>query len=397
MPARGPDATVHVVHEAGDEAPGAAAAASSARWLEKRPPRVLLAGLLGYVGATAAGVASYSHGTGAIAGYVILAGFCGCFVGVVVWVGSLDWFWWMWPLVGAMSALGLAEVAFARGDAFYLAAVLLVPVVAHLQRRAWPVVAAVAAAGLVAPWAVRSWHESLGWGPAISIFFTSLLVLAFSETLSSNQALHDAQAEIARLASQAERARIARDLHDLLGHSLTAITMKAELAGRLVAPGLSDAAREIGEIEALSRQALADVRAAVSDYRDLTVAGELARARELLRVSGVTAELPGSTDGVDPAHQELLAWAIREGVTNVARHAQATRCTVTLSRHAVEITDDGTCATPAHKGDLAIMGHGLSGLAERIAAAAGTFEAGPRSPQGWRLWVSLEPAGTASP
>jgi two-component system sensor histidine kinase DesK len=166
---------------------------------------------------------------------------------------------------------------------------------------------------------------------------------------------------------------------------LTAITVKAALARRLASSDQAGSVREIGEVEELSRQALADVRAAVSNYREVTLAGELARGRELLRAAGVVAELPTATNVIDPSHDQLLGWAVREGITNVARHAHATCCTVTLAPALVEIADDGV-------GGAVSCGNGLAGLRERVAAAGGTVEAGPVSPRGWRLRVSLEPA-----
>jgi two-component system, NarL family, sensor histidine kinase DesK len=364
---------------------GAGAAGDPRGWAEMRPPRLLLAGLLGYVGAAAAGVAQYSSGAAAVAGYAILVVFCGCFLAIALSVGRLFGLRFLWPLLGVLAVLTAAEMFFAQGFAFYLFAALAVPVVGRLQRRAAPLVAAAALASFVVPWVVPSWHEGPGWGPTISIVFTALSAYAFTEIVSANRALHEAHAEIARLASETERNRIARDLHDLLGHSLTAITVKAALARRLAPSDREASVREIGEVEELSRQALADVRAAVFGYREVTVAGELARGRELLRASGVTADLPTATEVIDPTHQELLGWAVREGLTNVARHARATRCTVTLTPSVVEIVDDGV-------GGPAPSGNGLTGLHERVTAAGGTVEAGPISPRGWRLLVSLQPA-----
>ena len=107
------------------------------------------------------------------------------------------------------------------------------------------------------------------------------------------------------------------------------------------------------------------MRSAVSGYRDVTLAGELARGRELLRASGIAADLPTATDVVDPAHQELFGWTVREGLTNVVRHARASSCAVRLSRSAIEIVDDGV-GEPPRDGDVP-PGNGLSGLRERVA------------------------------
>jgi two-component system, NarL family, sensor histidine kinase DesK len=131
---------------------------------------------------------------------------------------------------------------------------------------------------------------------------------------------------------------------------------------------------------------LADVRAAVSGYREVTLASELARGRELLRASGITADLPTATEVADPAHHELFGWAVREGLTNVIRHSRARSCSVRVSASCVEIIDDG-------HGSAADPGNGLSGLSERAAAAGGGVEAGPVQPAGWRLRVWVPAAG----
>ncbi len=280
----------------------------------------------------------------------------------------------------------MAALPFARADGFFLAATLAALVVVRTRRAVPWVVGGLAVLSLAVPWAVPSWRSGPGWIQALDIVFTALISYSFSELIRTNEALNEARAEIARLATEGERNRIARDLHDLLGHSLTAITVKAGLAHRLAASDPARSRQEIGEVEELSRQALADVRAAVSTYRNVTLAAELARGRELLRASGVVADLPTATDMVDAAHQEVLAWAVREGVTNVARHARATRCTVILTASEVEIRDDGV-------GGQAGDGHGLAGLRERVTAAGGSVEAGPLARRGWCLRVSLDPAG----
>ncbi len=184
-----------------------------------------------------------------------------------------------------------------------------------------------------------------------------------------------ARSEVARLAAEAERSRIARDLHDLLGHSLTTITVKAGLARRLAERDPVAAAAEIGEVEALTRRALAEVRAAVSGYRDVTLTGEIATAREVLRASGIAADLPTAADAVQPELVDLFGWVIREGVTNVVRHSRATHCRVELASRSVSITDNG-------RGGAAADGNGIAGLRERAEVVGGELGLGP-APAGW--------------
>jgi two-component system sensor histidine kinase DesK len=178
--------------------------------------------------------------------------------------------------------------------------------------------------------------------------------------------------------------------------------VKAGLAARLGAPGQDrarqkQALQEIAEVETLARQALADMRAAVANYRDVTLAGELATGRQLLRAAGITADLPRAVDMVDPAHQELFGWVVREGLTNIVRHAHASSCAIRLTASGVEITDDGVGGDPPGGPPGAPAGtrpgHGLTGLRERVAAAGGVVDAGPAEPTGWRLRVRLTPAG----
>jgi two-component system, NarL family, sensor histidine kinase DesK len=241
--------------------------------------------------------------------------------------------------------------------------------------------------------AVGSWHVSLAKSFAdvtpVAIPVVALVMAGVMQIVRSNQALAEARAEVARLAAENERIRIARDLHDLLGHSLTTITVKAGLARRLGRADPAGAVDQITEVEELCRKVLAEVRAAVSGYREVTLASELARGRELLRASGISADLPTATDVADPAHQELFGWAVREGLTNVIRHARARSCQVRVSASCVEITDDG-------HGSAASPGNGLSGLRERAAAVGGGVEAGPVQPAGWRLRVWV-PAADAPP
>jgi two-component system sensor histidine kinase DesK len=300
-----------------------------------------------------------------------------------------------WAWYALLVALAVAEIPFARAAGFVLFVYLTILTVARLGlgARSVPIVAAMAVAALWIPVAVGSWHVSLAKSFAdvtpVAIPVVALVTMATIQVIHANQQLAETRAELARLAAENERIRIARDLHDLLGHSLTTITVKAGLARRLGAADPEGAVAQITEVEDLCRRVLADVRAAVSGYREVTLASELARGRELLRASGITADLPTATEVADPAHQELFGWAIREGLTNVIRHSRARSCTVRVSASSVEILDDG-------QGSTAAPGNGLSGLRERAAAAGGGVDAGPAQPTGWRLRVWV-PAADAPP
>jgi two-component system sensor histidine kinase DesK len=179
----------------------------------------------------------------------------------------------------------------------------------------------------------------------------------------------------ARLAVDDERTRIARDLHDLLGQSLTVITVKAELAQKLLAVDVERARAEIVDLERIGREALVDIREAVSGYREISLAGELERARVALTAAEIEADLPSSTDEVPSELRELFAWTVREGITNVLRHARASRCEVTFTPTSAEVRDDGQAG---HSPDD--HGYGLAGLRERAAEVAATVETRELSP-----------------
>jgi len=380
-----------------DSAPATAAEAellaNQRSWAQGWRRLIFNAVPLVYLVFVAHGVTEHSRGAAAVCGYAVLAAFglCWLVVPVLLWqeAGQAT-SRGFWALYGIFVALFAAELPLARASAFVMCLFITMITVARWGGRSAPVVLALALAALLVPVAIPSWHESLGaaLGDFIPVAIPVAAVVTFIvlQLMRGNQALAEARAELARLAAENERFRIARDLHDLLGHSLTTITVQAALARRLGAADPAKALPEIAEVEALARQSLADVRAAVAGYRNVTLAGELAAGRELLRAAGITADLPRAVDVVDPAHQELFGWAVREGLTNIVRHAHASSCAVRLSPRSVEIVDDGI-------GGTGPPGNGLSGLRERAAAAGAVIDAGPLRPRGWRLRVSLPRTG----
>ena len=368
--------------------------ATQRRWAQDRDQFLWIAVPLLYLIYVVLAVSQNSRGAAAVTGYVVIAVFAVCLLlsPVLLREASAARFWTGYAV---LAVLFLAELPFARAAAFTFCIYLTMIIAARLGVRCWPFVVAMALAALLLPVAVPFWHvsfaDSIGDFTPLAIPVVAVVTCAVLQVVRGNTALAEARAEVARLAAENERIRIARDLHDLLGHSLTTITVKAGLARRLGAADPARAVGQIAEVEELCRQTLAEVRGAVSGYRDVTLSGELARGRELLRASGIAADLPTATDVVDPQHQELFGWTVREGLTNVVRHARARSCAVRLSRSAIEIVDDGV-GDPAPGPDVP-TGNGLSGLRERVAAAGGWVDAGPLQSGGWQLRVSLAPEG----
>jgi two-component system sensor histidine kinase DesK len=225
-------------------------------------------------------------------------------------------------------------------------------------------------------------------GAGASTLGVGLLMVLMRDLRIRNTELMEARAELAEVAVAAERERFARDLHDLLGHTLSVVTLKAELAGRLLSDQPEQAAVEIGEVEAVARQALGEVRQAVSGYHQPTLDGELAGARMALSTAGIETDVERAAVTFTPEVEAVLAWAVREGATNVIRHSHARRCTMRINARlgsaAVEVVDDGPGGLARSDG-----GHGLAGLAERAHALHGDIEAGPVAAGGFRLAVSV--------
>jgi two-component system sensor histidine kinase DesK len=337
-----------------------------------------------YLAQTFSGLTKHNDGGGVLAGVVILVIFAITYLTALAIAMSRPQLGWIF--VAVLLGLTATAAVFAHEDALAMLVYVAVIVVGVTEldrnagrRRVLVVVLALAAAFV--PPLVPSWHAAAQWGNGFTVLLVALAMLGFFGLIRSNRELAKARSEVARLAAENERSRIARDLHDLLGHSLTTITVKAGLARRLAERDPHRAAAEITQVEELSRSSLADVRAAVAGYRDVTLAAELATAREVLRAAGVEAEFPRAVDIVDPQYRTLFGWVVREGVTNVVRHARAGRCTVAVGPNWVQITDNG-------RGGTAGAGNGLTGLRERVSAAGGGVTLGGAI-SGWRLRVDV--------
>lgn len=231
------------------------------------------------------------------------------------------------------------------------------------------------------------------WGITATVFATGTLWFLIGGLMRANAALREARSELAELAVAEERVRFARDLHDLLGHDLSLIALKAELAGKLLPPGAEAAAGEVGDIRTLTRSALTQVREAVDGYRRPTLASELAGARVALEAAGIDLRVEDRSGVLDPEVESVLAWAVREGATNVIRHSGARNATIAITPARagaeVEIIDDGQGGSGTNGAS-----HGLDGLLERARSVGGGLEAGAGPEGGFRLRVAV-PARSA--
>lgn len=239
----------------------------------------------------------------------------------------------------------------------------------------------------LAAFGIALWHplgDLPAWAMPLIILSTGVLMIAFARNIATVRLLHATRNELAAVAVEEERNRVGRDMHDILGHSLSAIAVKADLAAALSERDPQAAAREIREVQTLARSTLGDMRAVVSGYRQVRVASELASLRTLLPASGLTAHLPSTTDEVPEQNRELFGWVLREAATNVIRHAQARQCWVTLAPHRITVEDDGV--GPAEDADD--PGTGLRGLAERVRDAGGSLRIGRSRRGGFLLEVT---------
>lgn len=204
--------------------------------------------------------------------------------------------------------------------------------------------------------------------------------------------LQEAREQLARLAVTEERLRFARDLHDLLGHSLSLIALKADLAGRVLGSDRERASREVADIERVAREALAEVRQTVTGYRQPTLAAAVASGRMALEAAGIDGDWDVAQVALGDEVDVVLGWAVREAVTNVVRHSGARRCSVRvtagLAEAAAEVVDDGVGGGDGGTG-AGDGGNGLAGLGERVRALGGRLEVVSPAGGGFRVRASV--------
>ncbi|MFJ6013198.1 sensor histidine kinase [Streptomyces sp. NPDC092952] len=296
-------------------------------------------------------------------------------------------------LLGAMTAVTLA-LAIGYGGSWLLFFPLLslaCGTILRKRRLGLGLFALTAVAVAVAVWRGGSEPWTIGYGTFISGAVTSA-ILALSETVMELRATRQ---ELARTAVEKERLRFSRDLHDLLGHTLSVIVVKSEAARRLAPRDLDAALSQVSDIEAVGRQALTEIREAVTGYREGSLATELDRARSALTAAGIEPALRRSGPPLAPQTEALLGWVVREAVTNVVRHSRATSCSFVLEgaagRVRLTVTDDGP--GPDVPPGPGVGGTGLTGLTERLAAAGGSLRAGPGPGRGFVVTAELPADG----
>lgn len=249
-------------------------------------------------------------------------------------------------------------------------AIAMMPFLAALWMWALPLRLAMIAAGawwviaIAFVWLVAGEMDAGLWlGPTIALLFVTVFRF-FNERAVREEEL------ATELATTREREEISRDVHDLLGHSLTAVSLKAQVARRLLRADPDRAEAELDELLALTQRSLDEVRGVVGRMRTPDLASQLAATREILAAADVTVEIRGTVASVPPRHRALFAWALREGTTNIVRHAHATTARITLTPHRLVVSDDGD-------GIRATEGHGLTGLRRRIEDAGATLRVRP--------------------
>jgi two-component system, NarL family, sensor histidine kinase DesK len=278
-------------------------------------------------------------------------------------------------------AIGFSQRNFSAVSFFIYGAALLGPAFPPRQAAIGVALQVVFCAAASAALGLPPWYYLM---MALITALIGAVCIQAAVTAAKDAKLRLAQAEVERLAKLAERERIARDLHDLLGHTLSVVVLKSELARKLIEADPSRAAKEIGEVERIARDGLAEVRQAITGYRASGLAAEIARVRDALVTAGIDATIETGTVPLALAQEAALSLALREATTNVIRHAGATRCHIRFYARdgsvLMEVEDNG-------RGGDAPFGNGLTGMRERIQALGGVLRRD--TDRGTRILIKL--------
>jgi len=309
------------------------------------------------------------------------------FLGLYVWYVETKRPETRLPLVVAISLMGVATIHWNGGASFFfIFGAALAPFAVRSMKTAVALMCGEALV-VVGMWLVLR-DNPINYGIAlVLIFVVGLANLFVAEQKRSECRLREAQAENAALSQVAERERIARDLHDVLGHTLSVIVLKAELAGRLMGRDDKRAAKEIAEVEKTARTALAEVREAIGGYRAKGLRAEVDQARMTLDAAGVALRCETLPPVLKAREETALSLAVREAVTNIVRHAQATECMMRFAMAAdgfmtLEVEDNGQKTAECE-------GNGLRGMRARVEELGGRFRIERAAVHGTRLVIEL--------
>jgi two-component system sensor histidine kinase DesK len=277
---------------------------------------------------------------------------------------------WQLAGLGALVAVGALYAPFNVGaSCYFIFAAAVLPYVVESELAVLALIGVIAAIVGLETWLLQltGWFAFYGAGLSIVVGGTNIY---FAQRTRMYYRLKKANEEIEHLAKVAERERIARDLHDVLGHTLSVIILKSELAGKLIDRDPERAKAEIADVERTSREALTDVRSTIRGYRAYSLDAELKQARATLETAGVKVKSESAEVALSPVQESVVALVVREAVTNVVRHAGARNCLLRLTpvngTCRFEIQDDG-------RGGGTAEGNGLRGMRERIEALGGTL------------------------
>lgn len=310
-------------------------------------------------------------------------------LGTMVFLASFFTFFWVtertsYLCLGVMLLLGIGFAPYNGGaSTFFIYTASLLPFAIKKESTVLKCLGLLVTIVVAEWWFLHSSWWFLFYAGGLSLVI-GIGNIYFAQRNRSNEKLRLAHDEIEHLAKIAERERIARDLHDVLGHTLSVIILKSELAGKLIDRDPERAKAEIADVEQTSRAALSEVRNTIRGYNNRSLESELKRARLTLETAGVKTQCESAEVALTPAQESVVALIVREAVTNVVRHAQADACQLRLARMngncRVEIYDNGRGSTDEE-------GNGLRGMRERVEALGGSLRRENRA--GTRLTIEF--------